>query len=70
MKVRSRHNEYALNEVFSFGTVIICPYNWLKVEDFWKMYNNTYTINELISNTDYLLFKKGIRPEWEDPHNN
>ena len=34
------------------------------------MYNNTYSINELISNTDYLLFKKGIRPEWEDPHNN
>jgi translation initiation factor 4E len=23
----------------------------------------------LIANTDYLLFKKGIRPEWEDPHN-
>ena len=20
-------------------------------------------------NTDYMLFKKGIRPEWEDPHN-
>jgi translation initiation factor 4E len=27
-------------------------------------------VNEIISNTDYLLFKKGIRPEWEDPHNN
>ena len=33
------------------------------------MYNNTYTIGELLSNTDYLIFKKGIRPEWEDPHN-
>lgn len=33
------------------------------------MYNNTYSIAEVISNTDYLIFKKGIRPEWEDPAN-
>ena len=33
------------------------------------MYNNTYTISEVISNTDYLIFKKGVRPEWEDPAN-
>ena len=33
------------------------------------MYNNTYSIGELLSNTDYLIFKKGIRPEWEDPAN-
>ena len=33
------------------------------------MYNNLYSVSEIISNTDYLLFKKGIRPEWEDPEN-
>jgi translation initiation factor 4E len=33
------------------------------------MYNNMYSVSEIISNTDYLLFKKGIRPEWEDPEN-
>ena len=33
------------------------------------MYNNIYGVTEVISNTDYLLFKKGIRPEWEDPAN-
>ena len=33
------------------------------------MYNNTYGVSQVISNTDYLLFKKGIRPEWEDPAN-
>lgn len=33
------------------------------------MYNNIYRVTEVISNTDYLLFKKGIRPEWEDPAN-
>jgi translation initiation factor 4E len=56
---KGRQNEYVLHEVFSFGTL----------EDFWKMYNNVYTVNEIIPNTDYLMFKKGIRPEWEDPRN-
>ena len=26
-------------------------------------------MREVISNTDFLIFKKGIRPEWEDPAN-
>jgi translation initiation factor 4E len=58
-KKNNRYHEYTLHEVFTFGTI----------EDFWKMYNNTYSISEVISNTDYLIFKKGIRPEWEDPAN-
>ena len=33
------------------------------------MQNHVYAISEIIPNTDYLLFKKGIRPEWEDPYN-
>ena len=48
-----------LHEVFTFGSL----------EDFWRMYNNTYSLSDVISNTDYLIFKKGIRPEWEDPAN-
>ena len=28
------------------------------------------TFKNLIPNTDYLLFKHGIKPEWEDPKNN
>jgi translation initiation factor 4E len=55
-----RFNEYVLHEVYTFATV----------EDFWRMYNNTYAVHDVISNTDYLIFKKGIRPEWEDPQNN
>ena len=54
-----RYHEYVLHEVFTFGTL----------EDFWRMHNNTYSISDVISNTDYLIFKKGIRPEWEDPAN-
>ena len=37
------------------------------IEDFWRMYYNIYSVEELIPNTDFMLFKKGIRPEWEDP---
>jgi len=48
-----------LHEVFTFNTL----------EDFWKMQNNVYTTSEVISNTDYLMFKKHIKPEWEDPAN-
>ena len=33
------------------------------------MFNNVYGVSQVISNTDYLLFKKGVRPEWEDPAN-
>ena len=33
------------------------------------MYNNIYSVEEIMPNTDYMLFKKGIRPEWEDPSN-
>ena len=33
------------------------------------MYNNIYSVEEIMPNTDYMLFKKGIRPEWEDAFN-
>ena len=56
---RGRHHEYILHEVYSFNTI----------EDFWRMYHNIYSVEEIMPNTDYMLFKKGIRPEWEDPHN-
>lgn len=56
---KNRFNEYILHDVFSFGTL----------EDFWRMYNNLYSISEIIPNTDYLMFRKGVRPEWEDPRN-
>ena len=33
------------------------------------MYNNIYSVEEIMPNTDYMLFKKGIKPEWEDVNN-
>ena len=56
---RGRHHEYILHEVYSFNTL----------ENFWRMFQNIYSVEEIMPNTDYMLFKKGIRPEWEDPNN-
>ena len=33
------------------------------------MYNNITKVEDLMPNTDYMLFKKGVRPEWEDAQN-
>lgn len=52
--------EYKLNEVFTFDSI----------ENFWRMQNNIVNVRNIVANTDYLLFKQGITPEWEDPKNN
>ncbi|KAI9739664.1 MAG: eukaryotic translation initiation factor 4E [Cirrosporium novae-zelandiae] len=39
------------------------------VEEFWGIYNNIAPTSELALKSDYHLFKKGVRPEWEDLQN-
>ncbi|KAI9750393.1 MAG: eukaryotic translation initiation factor 4E [Lichina confinis] len=39
------------------------------VEEFWGVYNNITPTSQLALKSDYHLFKKGIRPEWEDTQN-
>ncbi|KAJ5484632.1 hypothetical protein LT330_007951 [Penicillium expansum] len=48
-----------LKEVVTFSSV----------EEFWGIYNNITPTSELGLKADYHLFKKGVRPEWEDPQN-
>ncbi|KAL1956081.1 hypothetical protein VTO42DRAFT_7676 [Malbranchea cinnamomea] len=48
-----------LKEVVTFNSV----------EEFWGIYNNITPTTELGLKADYHLFKKGVRPEWEDPQN-
>ncbi|KAF2877154.1 translation initiation factor eIF 4e-like domain-containing protein [Massariosphaeria phaeospora] len=48
-----------LKEVISFDSV----------EEFWGIYNNITPTSDLALKSDYHLFKKGVRPEWEDPQN-
>ncbi|XP_075232427.1 eukaryotic translation initiation factor 4E1 [Lycorma delicatula] len=46
-------------EITSFDTV----------EDFWSLFNHIKAASELRQGCDYSLFKKGIRPMWEDEAN-
>ncbi|ODQ64097.1 translation initiation factor eIF4e [Nadsonia fulvescens var. elongata DSM 6958] len=48
-----------VSEVISFDTV----------EDFWGVYNNIPKASELPIKGDYALFRKGIKPEWEEEEN-
>ena len=39
------------------------------VEDFWGIWNNVLSAEELITGSDYYYFKKDILPMWEDTSN-
>nr|ACO15389.1 Eukaryotic translation initiation factor 4E-3 [Caligus clemensi] len=51
--------EENLKEIISFNTV----------EDFWSIYNHIQLPSELSDKCDYCLFKRGIKPMWEDISN-
>ena len=46
-----------MHEVYSFNTI----------ENFWRMFQNIYSVEEIMPNTDYMLFKKGISPSGKTP---
>ncbi|KAL1611421.1 eukaryotic translation initiation factor 4E [Nothophoma quercina] len=48
-----------LKEVISFDSV----------EEFWGIYNNITPTSDLALKSDYHLFKRNVRPEWEDSQN-
>lgn len=56
---RSKSWEDMQNEIMSFDTV----------EDFWSLYNHIKPPSDIKIGSDYSLFKKGIRPMWEDAAN-
>lgn len=39
------------------------------VEEFWCVFNNLITASKLPLGSDYMLFREGIKPEWEDLSN-
>ena len=53
------YNE-STKQIESFGTI----------QSFWQIYDHIIRPNEFKVTTDYHLFKKGIKPTWEDPANN
>merc|ERR1712198_539823 len=53
---KSRLWEENQREIITFDTV----------EDFWALYNHIELASRLSTACDYSLFKKGVRPMWED----
>ncbi|KAJ5068663.1 eukaryotic translation initiation factor 4e class ii 2b [Anaeramoeba ignava] len=45
----------------------ICTFN--TVEDFWGFYSHLVRPNDIQGGGDYLLFRSGIKPLWEDKEN-
>jgi translation initiation factor 4E len=43
--------------------------NFSAVEDFWALYNHIEVPSKLEPGCDYNMFKRGIKPMWEDPRN-
>merc|ERR550519_1283034 len=39
------------------------------IEDFWQVYNYIEPASKLAQGCDYMVFKKGIQPDWEDFQN-
>jgi len=60
-RIRGEQESYESNlrEIGTFGTV----------EDFWRYYNHLVKPSRIEHNSNYHLFKKGIKPMWEDPAN-
>lgn len=44
-------------------------YTFESVEDFWAVYNHIQLPAKLRLKNDYMVFRKGVRPEWEDSTN-
>ncbi|XP_063078640.1 eukaryotic translation initiation factor 4E-1B-like [Engraulis encrasicolus] len=44
--------------------------NFHTVEDFWALYNSMQLPSKLSSGCDYSVFRRGIKPMWEDRSNN
>lgn len=44
-------------------------YKFTTVEDFWAVFNHMQSPAKLRLKNDYMVFQSGVRPEWEDKHN-
>ena len=54
---------------FIFILVVWQVITFSTVEDFWALYNHIEGAAKLNTGCDYSLFKEGIKPMWEDQHN-
>lgn len=48
---------------------LIQLYTFDTVEDFWSLFHHVQQPAKLRVKNDYMLFRKGVVPQWEDTHN-
>jgi translation initiation factor 4E len=56
---KSKDWDHRLTRLMTFQTV----------EDFWALYHHVQLPSKLPVGSDYMLFKTGIQPKWEDKKN-
>jgi len=61
LRVKNERDSYE-NNLHQIGT-------FATVEDFWRYYNHMAKPTQLENNSNYHLFKAGIKPLWEDAAN-
>ncbi|KAH3723962.1 hypothetical protein DPMN_049760 [Dreissena polymorpha] len=57
------------NKSASYDAILKLIGTFASVEQFWRHYCRIARPSDLTGNTDYHLFKEGIRPTWEDKEN-
>lgn len=57
--VQAANYEHALHQIATATTA----------EDFWAIYGHLKRPSTLPSNSDYQVFREGVKPVWEDPSN-
>merc|ERR1712164_163450 len=52
-----------------WNTGLIELYTFDTVEDFWAVYNHVQLPSKLKVENDYMIFRNGVQPAWEDEAN-
>lgn len=63
----SDNKSHCAAENWSKGLIPICTVS--SIEAFWSAYSHLQVPSKLRVKNDYMLFRAGIKPEWEDPNN-
>lgn len=53
----------------SWDEALVKVISFSSVEEFWSLYNNIVPPSLIHPNSNYYLFKEGVKPAWEDPAN-
>lgn len=68
-KSSQRAQQLGLTDNNSWNQGLIELYTFGTVEDFWAVYNHIQLPAKLRVKNDYMVFREGVKPAWEDSNN-